>query len=334
MQWNTLGTALEIYSKKNEKLWEIPVRVMGRSNETDAKYRDYCTRITDLDADGNMEVITGASYLEGESLVENVLRVFDSEGHLLSKWSFGAPVTFNGTAYSNLFSIMNVEVLGQGGSHPKEILVGLVNERSPFCLTRLDNTGKILGEYWNFGWLGGLRTLHLEGEDHRLVLLCGLNEVEYQSNNVYPILTILDPARIEGRRESVKTRGFGFEASQAELYYVRCGNVDPSLVTGTKVQHPSFRTIMKLAPDSSFTVRETFLVPKDFPEVLYTFDKHMALLGVWLPDEYRLTLMDKFLAKKTRAGFDEFRLGSQEKGRVLGWRPLRKEPTKIVSTLP
>ena len=330
---NRLGTALEVCGK-NEVLFDIPVSLTDASESERQRQENTCTRITDLDGDRNMEVVTGAPYQEGEKLVWNALRTFNNDGQLRAVRHLGTPVRYRGVDYTGSYGILSVVITSPAGSAGKEILVGINNDRSPWCLMRLDKEGRTLGEFWHFGWLWGIAIVNLEGAAQEFVVLSGANNVEYRSNLNYPVLTVLDPAGIKGSTESECTRGFGFPASDAQLYYIRSGNVNPALISGVKVENPSFGNYVKVRADSSLYVSEVFDVPNNFPEIIYTFDKHLDLKDVWMSDGPRITLREKFLAKKTPAGFDEFMNDLKSKVQYWDGSQWKNERTMVIRLSP
>ena len=333
VRMNGLGTALEVYGKET-KLFDVPVVAAPPAVTDYERLLQMCTGIADLDGDGDKEVITGAPYQEGEKKISNTLRIFSSKGESLSTRSFGMPVRYREEDYSGSFSILGLVVTSGAGAGEKEVLVGLNSDRSPYCLVRLDNKGRNLGEYWHFGWLAGFATIHLEGSDREYVLLAGVNDVEYRANKTFPALAILDPIRIEGSTESDCSRGFGFPASDAQVYYVKAGNVNPGLLSGVKVERSAFGLYVKTRADSSFVLSQGFTVPSEFPNVFYTFDKHVNLQSVWMSDAPRLALMDRYLAKNSPAGFDEFVRDLANKVQYWDGSQWSSEPTKIVRPLP
>jgi hypothetical protein len=326
---NALGTALEVCGK-DVKIFDIPVSLMGLPASERERNQSVCTRIVDLDGDGNMEIINGTPFEEGEKKIWNTVRIFDNEGKLLSRLPMGKPVRYNGVDYSGSFGISGLVVLPAAENGKKEILVGINNDRSPWCLVRLDSKGNTLGEYWHFGWLWGVTAIHLAGIDHELVLLSGANDTEYRSNNAYPALAVIDPSRVTGSTESECTRGFGFPPSDAELYYIRSGNVTPDLISGAGVESPSFGYAVKVGTDSSLIVSEGFCLPQNFPSVMYTFNNEMKLQNAWMPDMQRVELMRTFLVNKTAAGFDEFVKDMEKKVRYWDGSQWKAEPVKIL----
>jgi len=115
---------------------------------------------------------------------------------------------------------------------------------------------------------------------------------------------------------------------------VKAGNVNPGLLSGVKVERSAFGLYVKTRADSSFVLSQGFTVPSEFPNVFYTFDKHVNLQSVWMSDAPRLALMDRYLAKNSPAGFDEFVRDLANKVQYWDGSQWSSEPTKIVRPLP
>jgi hypothetical protein len=148
------------------------------------------------------------------------------------------------------------------------------------------------------------------------------------------VLAVLDPARITGSTESQCTRGFGFPAADAELYYVRSGNVDPRFLSGVKVENPTFGYTVKVGADSSLVVSQGFSLPGGFPNVMYTFDKELKLQNAWMSDMPRMELMEKYLVDKTSEGFVEFMNDMENKVQYWDGSQWKREPVKILHRSP
>jgi hypothetical protein len=331
---NAVGSALEVFGDRNTKLWEIPISPKFRSASSDEMALVHSTRICDLDGDGDMEVVTGAPYLDGDNLVSTTIRIFSHDGQVQYLPELGRASTFDSSVYANNFSIAGLVVTTPAGSHANEIFVALTNDRSPSFLVRLTIEGKIIGEYWHFGWEAAPHIVKLAGEDHDLILLTGVNDVGYRTNQIFPALVVLDPAAIVGRTESPRTRGFGLSESGAEVYYVTAGNADPRLISGTVTHRPGFVFGVKVAPDSTFTIAEKFMLPVDFPGILYTFDASLALGDIWFSDTDRILLTDRFLTRKSPEGQEEFRRDMWSKVRWWDGTAWQVHPAKIKRTPP
>jgi hypothetical protein len=330
---NAMGTSLEVFGK-DRKIFEIPVSAYGATKEDRDQFENLDTYIGDLDGDGKREVITGAPFREEGQEVWNVLRIFSPEGEEIHRWPLGHPVDYKGTAYSNAFGVSGVLVIGGGSSRQPELLVGINNERSPSCLLRLDNHGKTIGEYWHFGWLHGPRTIRLEEMPNGYVLMIGVNDAGYRANTTNPVVTVLDPEKVQGIAEATEAGGFGYPASNAEIYYVRAGNVDTTLVSNIRVVQPSFGHTVKFSPDSSFTVFEGFFVPRNFPAVTYTFTPRMLLRDIWFTDDQRIRLMNEYLTRKNAEGLMEFQNDLKSKVEYWDGGRWQKKPSRVFHRTP
>jgi hypothetical protein len=331
---NFIGTALEVFGKES-KIFEIPINLPNSPPDELDRQAAMNTVITDLDGDGNCEVLNGSQYLDNGKVVYNILRIFSNKGNPLHAWTMVAHADFNGAAYSGSYTISSLVAVSRPNSNQKEIIVCLQNDRSPWCLRRIDNKGNSLGEYWHFGWLGGAQAMNLPEVDHEVILLTGRNDVDYLANKVFPALAILDPFRIVGSTESIQARGFGFAGSDAELYYVGAGNVDTSLISGGRTMlNPSFGWGAKVGNDSTISVPEELESPRDFPKPWYDFDKHLKIKAIWMVDAARIEFNDKYLRKKTSTGFDEFKVDLMRKVKYWDGMEWKKTPTRIVYPLP
>jgi hypothetical protein len=333
IRMNATGTAMDVYGK-DAKIFDIPVSAMAASEETRERFSKACTCIADIEGDGSMEVISGAAFLEEGKEIWNCLRIFSNDGRLVHKWMLGHSVLFAGSPYSNFFGIAGVATINGKESGQKEILVALLNDRSPYCLIRMDNKGRTKGEYWHFGWLNGPTVTHIAGNEGEVVLLAGINDVGYRSDKTFPVFTVLDPTRLDGNAESGQTKGFGFPTSNAELYYARVGIVNAALVSGVNVIRSGFSRTVKIAPDSSFTLSQTCSSPEGFPTISYTFDKNISLNDVWLSDSDRMILRAKFLTQKTSAALDAFRLDLSNKVEFWDGSQWNHQTTRVIRPLP
>ncbi|RPH36672.1 hypothetical protein EHM92_04110 [bacterium] len=139
----------------------------------------------------------------------------------------GTAVSFAGADYNEEYAPTGVVISGQGTDGQRELFVGATNGRSPFVISRVSSSGKILGEYWHFGSIYGLSALTSEGKPS--VIAWGTNDLPDttgHSDHSFAVIVRLDPAKFLGRTESACTRGFGFPASEAEQRYIRLPRSD------------------------------------------------------------------------------------------------------------
>jgi hypothetical protein len=331
---NASGTALEVKGERGTKLWDIPLNPRTRSQETDELTLSWCTRFSDIDNDGSTEVITGAPYLDGDDVVQNMIRIFDRSGGVRYLRLPGLTTTFEGARYTSNFSIKGILVLTPPGTREKKLFVVMSNDRSPSCLLHMTLTGEVMGEYWHFGWMRGPHRVSLRGGAHDFILLAGVNDTQYRSYGNYPAFAILNPFRILGRTESQQTRGFGFAQSQAEEYYGRAGDVDARLIAGQPVPKARFGYATKIGQDSSFTLQGIFGGRESFPNVMYTFNASVALVEAWLTDSDRASLTSQFLIRKTPEGQMAFTRDLEAKVRWWDGRSWQATPIRIAHPKP
>ncbi|HLF15631.1 MAG TPA: hypothetical protein VI932_12160 [Bacteroidota bacterium] len=85
----------------------------------------------------------------------------------------------------------------------------------------MDRHGEILGEYWHQGQFPAIYARDINGDGKAELVLCGFNDVDDATEPSSPVIIVLDPGKIRGKQESQVTRGYGYEKSDAELYYVK-----------------------------------------------------------------------------------------------------------------
>jgi hypothetical protein len=223
---NEAQNTLEVYNRDDEKLWLLPVADGRYVASAEYLPNIYLTQVADLNGDEKNEVITAVPYAGDRPRRLNSLHVFDAGKKLLTEKKLGEAVHFLQARYSENFNINNVLVDDFDGNGKMEILVSVANERSPFFLIRLDAEGNEIGQYWHFGHLRGVYLADLNNDGRKEIILCGINDVLDDTNESFPVIAVLDPAKMMGKTEAVGSRGFGFLPSQAELYYIRMPRVE------------------------------------------------------------------------------------------------------------
>lgn len=118
------------------------------------------------------------------------------------------------------------------------------------------------------------------------------------------------------------------------MYYVAAGNTDARLISGIVTHRPGFTYGVKKAADSSFTAAARFMLPQNFPGIMYTFDGSLGLRSVWLTDVDRIILMERFLTRKTPVGQEEFLQDLRSKVRWWDGQTWQDRPVRIRRTSP
>ncbi len=216
--YNTEANDVQIYSASNKLLWAMPAYDLAGCIRDEDLFNVHETQISDLYNNGRNEVITAVAPRSNQ--FSGNIRVYDFRGKLLRSFSFDSrSVNFRGIPYDTRFDPGQflVEQMPDGR---KDLLVSSSDGRSPTILARLTGDMKIMGKYWHYGnfkaypidsYHDGVREVAITGED----------DISDMSDSAFDFVAILDPSKIIGNKESSVTRGFGFPASNAELYYIR-----------------------------------------------------------------------------------------------------------------
>ena len=236
---NVPHTALEVYNKEDEMLWQLPDPDIKEFTENEKVGRIYHTNVSDLRGNGQNEVITTLPLPNERNGGTKVLRVYGSDKSILFQNQFmGTKVDFLSSHYQSDFYFEGVLVNKFGENDEKEILTGADNGRSPWFLARFDAEGKLLGRFWHFGQMGRQYDVRLNGSSKRYVLLCGVNQIRDIEKDQFAVVEVIDPQKIVGDAEASATRGFGFDVSTAELFYIRIPESDMETTLGLTPAQP------------------------------------------------------------------------------------------------
>jgi hypothetical protein len=332
LRMNSIATAVCVFNEDGKELFRFPVSPKGLTDISDLRYIDIDSRIVDLDDDGNAEIITGAPFGEGATYTGSTIRIYAGNGVLKQQFPLGIPVRYGRSDYQNSFFIHGIRVWERDGR--KGLLISLNNNRSPSCLVRTDSDGRIVGEYWHFGWMSNPELIRIPGFDHDLILLNGGDDSHSLEGRVSPSFTVLDPDSIIGRMESTVTPGFGFPRSTAEIIYMQAGHADPSFFKTQFERHLRFDARIRYSQDGSFTFLASGLKGLTEFGLMYTFDPGFAIREVWSSDYSRMMLTEHLLkdgtAEGVKAFFDHMKsLVRYWDGRE--WQPL---PVRVRHTIP
>jgi hypothetical protein len=258
---NTATGFLEIRNKENQKLWEMPSNNIVGASKSEIGINIKTTVVTDLDNDGKNEVLTVVPPTGDEINKRDYLRIYSANREQLKEIPLGKSVQYKNTKYLNTFTSSGI-IVDDFGTNDKQIIVFSRNDRSPTVMSRLNTDGKVLGAYWHFGFINGLYALDVTGDGKKEAVLCGFNDVEDTKHQEYPMIAVLNPAKMVGETESQCTPGFGFSKSEAEILYISIPRTDMddalSLssgmqgMTGIDEQSLKFTTISQNGEGQSF----------------------------------------------------------------------------------
>jgi hypothetical protein len=227
--YNPGANTLEGLNGRDEVLWSKPSEDVKSIVEGEHVHQYRKTILTDLEGSGSNEVITTIPiWDEQNSVYEAGLRVFEADGTIRFQRDFARPVHYMNRQYPPLFRGEALLALNASHSNAKELFVAVNNNRSPSFLARFDDQGELLGEYWHFGFLPKISELAMEPGRRPFVILYGCNDTEDSTNRTFAAIVIIEADKLRGKTECSATRGFGYPASEAEVFYIRLPRTDIS----------------------------------------------------------------------------------------------------------
>lgn len=171
--------------------------------------------LTDLNNDGKNEFITILHNADNGEIGIDKLHVYRSNGDLLYSKKIGRNVGYGNNVFDAQFENKAVIVDDFDKDGSKEIYVLSRHRNSPVVVTKMDNNGNWVGEYWHYGWFWGFNKIKLGQQEG--ILLCGINDKD--SSKRYPIISFIDPTKIKGQMQSSQTLGFESFTPLNEINY-------------------------------------------------------------------------------------------------------------------
>jgi hypothetical protein len=236
VQYNRTAGTLDVYDKTDRKIGQKPAMHLDHIVEAEERQGIRFTLLADLENDGKTSIVTTVQLggLDDDGM-SNRVKILDEHVNPVAMISTGRPVTFAGRVYPLDYGPNGILTWDDSISHQREILANAVGFRSPAVLTRIDAKGRTLGEYWHYGHLLGIYRAHLPlplPADY--VILTGINDAADSAGISFGTIIVLDPLKIVGTTESSASRGFGFDESSAEVYYIRLPESDAYRALGVK----------------------------------------------------------------------------------------------------
>ena len=155
-----------------------------------------------------------------------------------------------------------------------------------------------------------------------------MNQVQEVEKEQFAVVEIVDPERIVGDAEATATRGFGFHASDAEVFYIRFSESDMEVALGldpvapvliSSVNEPQIRVVISRTSSNELPIGFEYIFSKDMSAEDVKYES---------PDVGIHTLLKK--KGKVSSTFDKKYL-SDLKNAVRYWngREWKKEVTKV-----
>ena len=187
--------------------------------------------IRDINGDGDTEVLFAPKRVQNQ-LGEGYLFCYDRKG--VELWSFhaGKKLVCGGKVFSPDYRIDGFYTHDLDGDGRIETVVESFQAPDwPCQLAVLDASGKMVGEFWNAGYLRELTYHDINGDGREELIVCGVNN-EYRGG----CLIVFDTRKISG--SSPQTGAFACEGlgPGSELYYVTVPYLDVSEARGDRVE--------------------------------------------------------------------------------------------------
>ena len=272
---NVPHTALEVYNREDEMLWQLPSPYIPDAYESENANNICHTAVVDLQGDGKNEVITVIPIPSDNSHGKS-LRVYDGKKNIAEfNHLEDSTLNFLSNHYETSFYFDGIAVDDFAGDGRREIFASIACTHSPWFLARFDQHLHIIGRFWHFGDQE-LYEADLNNDGKKEIILSGVNQVDELKSGQFGDVIILDPEKIQGDAESVSSRGYGLQASNAEIYYIRFPESDMFKALGTKQNGPVLVSSIN-EQQLKFSVRSSL---PDGPFFEYIFSKDLRVQEV------------------------------------------------------
>ena len=185
----------------------------------------------DINGDGDTEVLFALARVNDRT-EEGTLFCWDRKGKELWRFRTERELVCKTKIHSSDYRIAGFQCHDLDGDGRQEIIVESFQSPDwPCQLAVLDTSGKMIGEFWNAGYLREIRHHDLDGDGRDELIVCGVNN-EYRGG----CLIVFDPLNIRGY--SPQSGNFACEGLEpgSMLYYVTTPYVDVSEGLRNKVE--------------------------------------------------------------------------------------------------
>jgi len=320
------GSAFIVLDKQKRELWRRDMGVEDLQPESyyrsnfQIKHSDQANILPslvmkDINGDGDTEVLFALARISNRT-GEGTLFCYDRKGRELWRFRTDRELVCKTKVHSPDYRIGGFHTRDLDGDGRREILVESFQSPDwPCQLAVLDSSGKMIGEFWNAGYLRELKYHDINGDGREELIVCGVNN-EYQGG----CLIVFDTRDIRG--SSPQSGDFVCEglAPGSMLYYIRTPYVDVSEAVGFRVDG-----LRLLDITANNWIRATA-----GNGLIYDFDQELKPIQVSWGHGYMMTHSELARAGKVASRLDE----DYRKSIVAGirywngsaWTP---EPSKV-----
>ncbi len=233
------GSKLVVVDEFGKELWTKDTGVVGLEDE--ARYRAYFQTgrrdsdgnnlpwlvIKDLDGDGRNEVVFAVKR-KSDGQGEGLVFCYDSRGK--QRWGFkgGHAVVYGGKVLSSDYRIRGFAFRDINDDDREEtFIIAYHYPWEPCQLAVLDFKVRLLGEFWNAGYLVDIAFLDVDGDGRAELVTAGVNN-EYGGG----CLAVFDPANIHGQAPQGPKHTFAGIPAGSEKYFIDFPRSDVSEASG------------------------------------------------------------------------------------------------------
>lgn len=279
--WN--GNTLTASSADGNTVWrrEFPFAV---SNDPDI-VGPRIPWLGDLDHDGKIETVGIYPHNQRESLGWD-LYCFSYTGDTLWQLSTAKMVQTGSRQFSPPYVVRNF-ITFPSPEHDSTVWTAAVlihHTMSPSALLVVDSTGRLRGEYWQFGHMNVVRAADLDNDGIHELLVGGIRESDRQA-----VLLIFDPRNVHGTpppdspSSPVHLRGMPPGTEKTVVYF-------PRTPVNRRNEPFNFIETMDLVGNLlQVTVHETLVAQKGY--LLYTLNRQLQAVDVAPSASFNSALM-------------------------------------------
>ncbi|MFQ5721291.1 MAG: FG-GAP repeat domain-containing protein [Candidatus Aminicenantales bacterium] len=307
-----IGSKLIIIDDHGKPLWEYET---GISNlESEAYYRRHFQKkilvpddiflpqliFDDINNNHRQEILFSIQTVNETN--EGQLICFNNKGKILWTFRAGRRMTFGQKEYSADYRLTGVGCEDIDHDGQKEIIViAHHNPYFPCQVVLLNSEGKLLGEYWNSGYLQNFAFVDLNGDGRKEVILAGLNN-EWRC----PCAVVLDSALMKGASPQTKDyyRCKNINASY-EKYYLRFPRNEVDLLK---------RELNNIIHRIEVLENKTILLCTSVSSVFYEFNYNLELLNIDLSHSFMTDYYQFKKEGKIKKSLDEIQQDILKRG--------------------
>jgi hypothetical protein len=311
------GSELIILNKTGEELWRYNTGIENLVEENayrdqfQFKRIDYENRehdlpqlvIKDINNDKKNEVLFSTQTQDGYG--EGELLHFSYNKKRMWRYQTGRELKFGSMTYSKDYRIRGFDVSDLDNDGQFEIvIIAMHKPYFPTQISLLNNSGQLLGEYWNSGHLSDFVAMDLDDDGTKEIIVSGLNN-QYGKGCVIAF----DPRKIEG----CSPNGGSFRCVElkpgTEKYYLLFPRTDVDLLLNAS-ESIAYINILN---------NQRLSILAELSSVYFELNDDLELENVRLSNKFREDFQEGFLDGKINGPLNEMKYSEKLGKRLLYW---------------